>query len=128
MILNLISNNSTIDAPFINFEAHTQYFLEIENIGAFFNLTTKNTFIDITCNAIDACYGLPYTVIMDGVCTGRSCYVSFMSQRSNLRFRLNTYNWRNTKFHIHFNDPKINVENFWLQIKITKNENNNRLP
>jgi len=118
MILNLFSKTSVIDVPFINFEPQKQYYLRINTLGAQFTKTRTPVFINIDCNAIDACYGLPYTIIMDGVCVGREC-LTFISQRSDLRFRINTYNWRNTKFEIHFSDPNIKITNFWTQVQIT---------
>jgi hypothetical protein len=119
MILNLTSTSKTIDVPFINFDESKQYFIEVISLGAHFSPTTKNTFLHITCNAIEVCYGLPYSIKIDGVCKNRTCH-NFLSQRSDLRFRINTYNWRNTKFVIHLSDPKITIENFWIQIRITR--------
>ena len=93
--------------------------MEIINLGAQFTPTRTSAFIHVDCNAIDACYGLPYTIVMDGVCVGRECH-NFVTQRSVLRFRINTYNWRNTKFEIHFSDPNITIKNFWIQVTITR--------
>ena len=119
MILNLISETGEIEAPFINFCSNHQYYMEVVSFGAHFTKTWMNSFVQIDCNAVETCYGLPNTIVMDGVCRGRSCHY-FNSQRSILRFKLNTFNWRNTRFEIKFSDPSVTTEYFWLQLKIDR--------